>query len=319
MVCLPLAHVSWAIADNALRPAVDAFFLDVFGAETAYEMLVTPETAHYRFDREERLMLIGDTMLIPIAPAGPGAEPDSPLGNMLRRSAGDGRWLGVALRVADLPSADAWFRARGFTLHYDPGMEKNYFLISRTQALGMRIEVLTGELPGDLRVKPGEIAPLRARAAVHPLGIEGLLAIGVSVPDVSTVRDLFAGRLEFPALGEGYDALENADRAAFHMGDTVIEALAPREAESPLGRHLAEAQGIRSLTFKVASGPAAAAWLASRGLSLIGDDPAGSGARFAVDPRQAHGRLIWFTDALPAGYPAPGSRMTEPAQFPAVG
>ena len=55
MASLPLAHISWAIADNADRAACDAFFIDLFGAETAYEMLVTPETAKYRFDREERL------------------------------------------------------------------------------------------------------------------------------------------------------------------------------------------------------------------------------------------------------------------------
>ncbi len=135
MVAIPLAHVSWAIADNADRPAVDAFFLDVFGAETAFEMLVTPETAHMGLDREERLMMVGDTMLIPIAPAGAGAREGAPIGDMLRRSAGADRWLGLALRVADLKEADPWFRARGFKLHYDPGMEDHYFLVGRGQAV----------------------------------------------------------------------------------------------------------------------------------------------------------------------------------------
>lgn len=318
MVRLPLAHVSWAIADNADRPACDAFFMDVFGAETAFEMLETPETAHYRLDREERLMLIGDTMLLPIAPAGRGVEPDSPLGNMLRRSAGEGRWLGVSLRVADLPAADAWFRARDFQLHYDPGMETNYFLVSRRQALGVRLEIMTGELPGDQRVKPGGMGPLRERALAHPLGVEGLLAMGVSVPDLATAREFFAGRLEWPELGADYDALEDADRAAFHMGDTVVEALAPRSADSRLGRHLVEVQGICSLTFKLRNGAAAAEWLRGKGLRLIGDDPARPGARFAVDPAQAHGRLIWLTDRLPEGYPPIGSRMDVPAVFPAA-
>ena len=43
MVGMPLAHVSWAIADNRDRKACDRFFQDIFGAETAYEMLITPE------------------------------------------------------------------------------------------------------------------------------------------------------------------------------------------------------------------------------------------------------------------------------------
>ena len=61
---MPLAHVSWAVADNAARQACDAFFLDVFGAEIAFEMLVTPEAAALGLDREERLMMVGDTMII---------------------------------------------------------------------------------------------------------------------------------------------------------------------------------------------------------------------------------------------------------------
>src|ERR1700712_31565 len=77
---MPLAHVSWAIADNEVRKACDAFFIDIFGAETAYEMLVTPETKDMGLDREERLMMIGDTMVIPISPAGAGLSPDSPTG-----------------------------------------------------------------------------------------------------------------------------------------------------------------------------------------------------------------------------------------------
>ncbi|HMO69000.1 MAG TPA: hypothetical protein PKE25_10195 [Novosphingobium sp.] len=44
MVAMPLAHVSWAIADNADRPACDAFFIDQFGAETAHEMLELPKS-----------------------------------------------------------------------------------------------------------------------------------------------------------------------------------------------------------------------------------------------------------------------------------
>src|SRR3546814_4010964 len=119
MVRMPLVHVSWAVADNADRPACDSFFHDVFGAETAYGILVTPETERLGLDREESLLMIGDSMLIPIAPAGRGGQEGNPLGDMLRRSAGAMRWIGVALKVADLRQADAWFAARGFKRHYD--------------------------------------------------------------------------------------------------------------------------------------------------------------------------------------------------------
>ncbi|MDE2405861.1 MAG: VOC family protein [Sphingomonadales bacterium] len=311
MPALPLAHLSWALADNALRPACDAFFLDVFGAATAYEMVVTPETEAMGLDREERLMLVGDTMLIPIAAAGRGADADSPIGGMLRRSAGEGRWLGVSLRVADLPAADAWFRARGFQLHYDPGMEGHYFLIARRQVLGMRVEVMTGELPNDPRLKDGW-NPGRW-ASDHPLGIMGLQAIGLSVPSLDAARALFAERLDLPKLGARHVAVDDADCLAFNLGDTVIEALCPRDPQSRLGRHLAEVQGICAIVFRVRDAAAAWAHLAGRGFELIGD----VAGRFAIVPAQAQGRLIWLTGNDVPGYPPLGTRMREPATFPA--
>lgn len=311
MVAMPLAHVSWAIADNGDRPACDAFFMDIFGAQTAYEILVSPETAAMGMDREERLMVIGDTMLIPIAPAGAGAAADSPTGEMLRRSAGANRWLGVALRVANLPDAAAWFSARGFKLHYDPGMESHYFLLGRKQALGMRVEIMQGELPNDPRLKP-DWNPQRWRDD-HPLGIEGLQAIALSVPSLEQAHDVFAQRFDWPEIARRGVPEESATCAAFLMGDTVIEALAPTDGDSPLARHCRDVQGIYALTFKVRSATAAADYLRAKGLPLIGS----TDTRFAIDPAQAFGRLIWFTGQDQPGYPAPGSLLRSPAQFAA--
>ncbi len=303
MASLPLAHISWAIADNADRPACDAFFIDLFGAETAYEMLVTPETAKYRFDREERLMVVGDTMLIPIAPAGPGAEPGNPLGDMLRRSAGSNRWIGLAFRAGDLKAADAWFRAAGFELHYDRGMENHYFLISKRQAMGMRVEVMQGELPNDPRLK-ADWAPQKWRDD-HPLGIEGLLSVDLACEDLAAARSLFAGRFGLHELGSRDLPGEDRRGAAFLMGDAVLEAVSPpRDGEA----------GICGITFKVKGAGATWNHLKSRGFDLLGT----AETRFAIHPEQAQGRLIWFTEYLPEGWPAPHSAIGQPAQFPVL-
>lgn len=303
MVAMPLAHISWALAHNADRPACDAFFIDLFGAETAYEMLVTPETAKYRFDREERLMVVGDTMLIPIAPAGPGAEPGNPLGDMLRRTAGTNRWIGLAFRVADLKAADRWFRGQGFELHYDRGMENHYFLITKRQAMGMRIEVMQGELPNDPRLKP-DWRPEKWRDD-HPLGIEGLLSVDLACEDLGAAGSLFAGRFGWQHLGSRTLPGEDRKGAAFAMGDVVLEALSPsRDGEA----------GICGITFKVTEAEAAWRYLESRGFELVGS----VATRFAITPGQAQGRLIWFSENLPAGWPTPHSAIRHPAQFPAV-
>lgn len=311
MPSMPLAHVSWAIADNADRPACDAFFADVFGAETAYEMLITPETEHMRFDREERLTMIGDTMVIPIAPAGEGAKDGSPIGDMLRRNAAPMRWIGVALKVADLAQADPWMRARGFKLHYDPGMEAHYFLISPRQVLGMRIEAIKQDLPGDPRRDPAW-TPAKWRDD-HPLGIEGLQSIGLSAPSLAEARELFADRLEWPEVSARDLPGDDAACAAFAMGDTVLEAMQGREG-SEVARHAEEIRGIYCLTFKVRSAERAATYLHDKGLTLIGD-PAD---RFAIAPDQAFGRLIYFTQNEVPGYPPLGSQLDRPGVFPAA-
>ncbi len=308
---MPLAHVSWAIADNADRKPCDAWVTDTFGAETIYEILITPETENTGLDREESLMMIGDTMVIPIAPAGPGQTAVSPTGEMLRRSAGPNRWLGVALKVADLKKTAAWFEAKDFKLHYDPGMENTYFLVGRKQALGVRLEILAQDLPNDPRLLSGW-NPMRWRDD-HPLGIEGLQSIGVSAPSLDVARACFAQRLEWPEIGSRTLPGEDAECVSFNMGDAVIEAMVPSVVDSELARHLRETQGIYCLTFKVRSAKAAADTLRSKGFDLIGD----GATRFAIRPDQAFERTIYFTQNEVAGYPPLGSKILQLEEFAA--
>lgn len=304
---MPLAHVSWGVADDETRRACDAFFIDVFGAEVASEMLVTPESAALGIDREESLLMIGDTMLIPVTAAGAGLSPDSPSGEMLRKAAQPMRWLGVALKVADLKAAAAWFTKQGFKLHYDPGMEDHYFLVGRSQAMGMRIEVLKQDLPGDPR-RDAAWTPAKWRDE-HPLGIEGLQAVGISTESVDDAGELFAEKLGWIEMEHRELDDIDADCAPLLMGDTVLEALESRTDKSALARHAKTIGGIYCLTFKVKSAPAAAEYLRGKGLELVGN----VADRFAIRPDQCFGRMIYFTDKTPEGYPALGSKMSEPA------
>ncbi|MGE3693050.1 MAG: VOC family protein [Novosphingobium sp.] len=305
MPAMPLAHVSWAIAENATRKRCDAFFMDIFGAQHVYEILITPENADSGLDREERLMMIGDTMIIPIAPGGPGETPLSPTGEMLRRNAGPMRWLGLALKVADLKETARRFEEKGFKLHYDPGMEEIYFLVGRKQAMGVRLEILAHDLPDDPRQQPGW-NPMRWRDE-HPLGIEGLQSVGVSAPSLEAARELFGDRLELRELGERDLPGDRARCVAFDLGDTVIEAMAPQDDASDLAKHLRETQGIYCITFKVRSAAAAADYLRGKGLDVIGDMASG----VAIRPDQAFDRLIRFTENEVPGYPPLGSKLAQ--------
>lgn len=302
---LALAHIDWALADNATRKACDAFFIDVFGARIAFEMLITPETEALRFDREEKLLVIGDTMLISIAPAGGGLEAGSPIGDMLRKNARPGKWIGLALRTPALAPAADWFRERGFQPRYDPGMESHYFMISPREALGVRIEVMQGDLPGDPRIRP-DWSP-RPWLEEHPLGLLGLQCIGVSTASLEEARALFADRLGCAELWRRRIEPEAATCAAFLVGDTVIEALQPETGDSPLAAHARDVRGIYSLTFQVRSAAAAAGYLRGKGLALIGDPE----SRFLIQPDQAFGRRLVFTDQPIEGHSPRPSRLRE--------
>lgn len=83
--------------------------------------------------------------------------------------------------------------------------------------------------------------------------------------------------------------------------------------DSPVTRHLRENQGIYCMTFKVKSAEAAAQYLRGKGLTLIGE----VAGRFAISPDEAQGRLIYLTENTVPEYPPLGSRLGEPARFPA--
>jgi hypothetical protein len=311
VTAFPLAHISWALADNDTRKACDAFLTDVFGAETAFELLLTPAVQAMGLDREETLMVVGNTMLISIAPVGPGERPESAIGTMLRHHARPGMWIGLAFSVADLDAARVWARERGFTPKSYAGMEERYFLLDRRSTLGVRLEFLKGDLRNDPRIKPGWKPEWWCDS--HPLGIEGLQSIGVSTPSLDTAREIFVGKLGWPELSSRHLPGDGADCTSFLMGDNVIEAMQPAAQDSRLAQHCRDIQGIYCLTFQVRSASSAADYLRNKGLELVGD-PA---TRFAINPDQAFGRLIYFTDKRIEAYPALGT-MLGPAGTPSV-
>ena len=205
MVSLPLFHIAWALGTNDERHACDEFFLDVFGAQTGFEVSISPDTADAGVDREESLMVVGNTMLIPIAPLGGGEVEGSNIGDMLRAHAKPGMWIGIALKVADVEAADKWLSGLGFHPWYRPGFEHIYFVLPRDETLGMRIEILKVSLPNDPRPKPSWDAAMASCVAVQRAS--GAFHVGI---DLMFEPDLSAHRvIEGNAFG---DLLPNLER-----------------------------------------------------------------------------------------------------------
>lgn len=295
MPAFPLAHISFAVADEATRRDWDTFLREVFAADTLYEVLMTPEAQRLKLDRQQTLLAIGNTVLYAAAPAGPGLRPDSVIGNMLRLHARPHQWIGIALRVADLDAARNWVRVRGWEPISYPLLENRYFLVDRREALGMRLEFLWGDLANDPRLR-SDWDPLRWRDN-HPLGLEGLQSIGVSCNSLDAAREVFAGKLGWPEIA--HRRIDGAACAAFLIGDAVIEAMQPLDAGSGLASHARELKGIWCLTFQVRDAAGAARYFRSKNLRLVGDTE----RRFAIDPDQAFGRWLWFTSERIEGYP----------------
>lgn len=295
MTTFPFIHVSFAIADEAKRIAWDRFVHDVFAPVMMYEVLTTPESERLQLDRHQTLLAIGNTVIYAAAPAGEGLLPESKIGNALRMLAANDSWVGIAIGVADLDAAREWVRARGWSPNSYPLLEDRYFLLDRTDTLGMRLEFLAGALDNDPRLKPGW-DPMWWRDE-HPLGLEGLQSIGVSTLHLETARKIFGRKLGWQEIASR--TTEEARCASFLIGDAVVEAMEPLDSASNLYTHARDVKGIRCLTFQVRSAPAAADYLVSKGLKLIGDPQ----ERFAIDPDDAFGRLLWFTDCKAEGYP----------------
>jgi catechol 2,3-dioxygenase-like lactoylglutathione lyase family enzyme len=295
MAEFPLAHISFALADEETRLGWDAFVRDLFDPRVLYEVLTTPESERLGVNRHHTLFAIGDTVIYGSTPAGAGLLPDSTTGNMLRALAANDAWIGIALGVADLDAARAWVRERGWTPVSYPLLEDRYFLVDRNETLGMRLEFLTSGLANDPRVRADwDAAWWRDH---HPLGFEGLQSIGVSTLSLDAAREVFGGKLGWREIGTR--TTEEARCASFLMGDVIVEAMEPLRDDTELADHARQVNGIWCLTFKVRSASAAADFFRAKGLTLIGDP----WRRFAIDPGQAFGRRLWFTDETPPGYP----------------
>jgi len=296
-VRLQLAHLNWSIAGNSRRKACDKFLLDVFGAQTGAEILMTPDNVGTGIAREESLLVIGDTMLVPIAAYRGGSEGDDPaVTALLERHAVDGQWIGIALFPDDLQAVARWCRDLGFEPIYRPGLEHVYFVLDRDKTLGMRFEFVKA-LPNDPRFAPDWDAGWWKDA--HPLGIERLQTIGLGVTDLKQARDLLTGKFGFPEVATRKRPDEPADCVDFHVGGVLVEAMQPTDSSSALAAHVRDVGGIYGITFKVKSLSAAAAHLRGQGLRLIGDTK----TRFLIDPQQAFTRRIYFEERVLDGDP----------------
>ncbi|HKD65476.1 MAG TPA: VOC family protein [Candidatus Binataceae bacterium] len=280
-----LLHITHAVENNQRRAELEKFYLDVFAAQTFYE--ARPAQG---LERDETLTLIGKTQLIPQAPS----DESAPVAKAIKAYAPGLK--GMAVKVANLRKTDAHLVRHGLHLNYtDPMFQDVFFLTRPEETFNFPVEFCQVEMPNDLRLRPQWSADWWRD--VHPLGIQKLSSIEIATKDLDAARKFYREVFEFEPIHQGVLESENARVAAFFAGDFIFEVLAPMAEGTPVADLVARrGGGIYALSFKVRSTSAAADYLRSKNLRLLGD----TSRRFTIDPRDSFGaRFTFLAEELP--------------------
>jgi methylmalonyl-CoA/ethylmalonyl-CoA epimerase len=276
-----LLHMTHVAKDQATRRKLEQFYLDVFAAQTYFE--ARPVEG---LDRDETLILIGELCLIPQC----STDPNSEQGKL--RASFAGRFAQMAIKIPEVDSIDAHFRQHGMNpicLH--PVYKKIFFMTDPKETVGVRFELCAVDMPNDLRIRPGWSANWWRDS--HPLGIEKLASIATATDDLGKTTRFYKDVLGLEDLGRREVSEFGEKAAAFRIGNKspfVIEVWEPSSKGTPLGEYVSKyGGGIYAVNFKVKSMTAAADYLKSKNLRLVGD----SKRRVILDPLDTFG--VTFT------------------------
>lgn len=123
--------------------------------------------------------------------------------------------------------------------------------------------------------------------------------VGIAVPDLATASAFYIDVLGLAPHSP--EVADGADIVSFPFGDSEIELLAPREAESPIARFLARrGPGIHHICYRVSDLDAALERCRAAGYQLVDAVPrrGAGGRRIAfIHPRSTAGILLELTEA----------------------
>lgn len=269
--------------DRLTRRAMEAFYLDVFAAQTYYEAVPVEG-----LERHESFILIGDVCILPLSPS----DPESGQGQLLLSYAGS--FSQIAIKVPEIPPIEEHLVTHGITPVFLRRRHRNlFFTTDPEQTLGIRFEFCAANLPNDLRLRSGWSAAWWREQ--HPLGIVGLDSVVTTGPDLAGATSFYTEVFGLEHLGNRQIPDVGAMAAAFRVGTDapfVIEHWQPQASAKQLG-HLAESgRGIYGMTFRVRSLEAASRYLRSKGLQ-----PAWEGRdRLAIRRSDAFGASLMMVE-----------------------
>jgi catechol 2,3-dioxygenase-like lactoylglutathione lyase family enzyme len=279
-----LLHVVHGAKDRSNWCALQNLYLEVFAAQTYYE--ARPVEG---LDRDETLVLIGDLCLIPQYSLNLDTE-----WNRLRASYA-GRFAQMAIKVPDVESTEAHFREHGLhPISVHPNFKQIFCMTDPKETLNVRFELCARDMPNDLRLRP-DWSPAWWRDS-HPLRIEKLGSIVTATEDLATASRFYKEVFGLHQLADQKLPQVGARAASFVIGDRVpfvFEVWEPTEDGTPLAEYVAKyGGGIYAVNFKVQSLGAAADYLESAGLRLVG----GFESRVVIDPSDTFGATFMMIE-----------------------
>jgi catechol 2,3-dioxygenase-like lactoylglutathione lyase family enzyme len=268
---LKLNHVN-AIVDGYQRT------LDHFVGRLGFQFNL--EVAHPGDDIDACLVSLGPVMFELFAPR---HRTERGQGRLLALH-GD-HYIGAEYQVADVVAARAACEAAGLRILSDLG---HVLFTHPRDCFGISWELWDGDWHAP-RPDFAAFAPVHPDSYWrddHPLGVTGLARLRAAVPDLDRAIALFAGALGAPVAYRDARPGLGAAAAGVHVGDTVVELLAPT-GPGELADYL-ERVGprLRSTVFEVADLDRAERHLARIGIPLVDGDDAKSRL---LPPEHNHG------------------------------
>ena len=127
----------------------------------------------------------------------------------------------------------------------------------------------------------------------NPLGLTGLKAYTVAVPDFEEARDFFQGFLQHEVVYEEARPALAAKAVGLQVADAVLELVSP-VGDGPLQRHLLQhGEGIRSTVFGVRDLDQAQRYFREHGVELV---PGGAPDTLAIPTELNLGVIFEFSE-----------------------
>jgi catechol 2,3-dioxygenase-like lactoylglutathione lyase family enzyme len=216
-------------------------------------------------DRYATLIMISDLCIETMAPKMP-ADVTKPVGKFYSKF---GEHLhSVGYKVDDLAGLAGRLLEKGIYIGAPGGgkiekldPETLYFYPSPRDTAGLMVELCKTDMPNDPRDLETWSSQERQWRS-HPLTIERFSYVTLGVKDLESAVKTYVDTMQAVPIQDGVDDDMRAKYQTLQLGDCLLQLAEPLEADSDLGRHVAQwGNMIYSLRFKVTDVESARNWL----------------------------------------------------------